>query len=392
MGRSKTSGVWTDAAGNKIVDKWVDGERIYARLGIVSQEQAEGWLADRIQRIRLAKERGSRPRVAFREAAVKYLKENRDRLASIDDAAWHVELLDPWIGDLAIDDVHDETLKPFKDHRLQVDKVSLTTVNRSLEVVRRILNLCARSFRHPNRMTWLETAPLITVDVKQAKKKARKPYPLSWEEQDLLFAELPEDPNRQMALFKVNTGNREEEVCMLRWEWEIAVPELRTSVFVIPGRFVKNGEDRLIVMNQVARDVIEARRGIHPEFVFTYRGQPGKKKPLSERGPGKPVGCMNNNGWQHARIRAAKAYAEKFGRPAPWGLEHVRVHDLKHTFGRRLRAAGVGEETRKVLLGHANGDITTHYSAVEIAELITAVNKIDRSLATPAITLLKVAA
>lgn len=90
-------------------------------------------------------------------------------------------------------------------------------------------------------MTRLETAPLITVDVKLAKKKSRKPYPLSWEEQDFLFAELPEDPNRQMALFKVNTGNREEEVCILRWEWEIAVPELKTSVFVIPGRFVKNG-------------------------------------------------------------------------------------------------------------------------------------------------------
>lgn len=95
---------------------------------------------------------------------------------------------------------------------------------------------------------------------------------------------------------------------------------------------------------------------------------------------------------QVVKIQPARTYAEKFGRSAPWGFEHVRVHDLKHTFGRRLRAAGVGEETRKVLLGHTNGDITTHYSAVELAELITAVNKIDRSLATPAITLLKVAA
>jgi hypothetical protein len=65
------------------------------------------------------------------------------------------------------------------------------------------------------------------------------------------------------------------------------------------------------------------------------------------------------------------------------------VHDLKHTFGRRLRAAGVSDETRKVLLGHKNGDITTHYSAAELAELIAAVNKIDASLATPAITLLR---
>jgi len=52
------------------------------------------------------------------------------------------------------------------------------------------------------------------------------------------------------------------------------------------------------------------------------------------------------------------------------------VHDLKHTFGRRLRAAGVSLETRKVLLGHKSGDITTHYSAPEIAELLEAANRV----------------
>ena len=394
MGRTRTSGIRTDAAGNKVVNKQIDGKQLYARLGPVSQETAEAWLADRIQRIKLAKARGSRPRVTFREAAAKYLQDNRDRLASIEDAAWHVELLYPWIGDKAIEDIHDAVLEPFVKHRLEVDHVSLTTVNRTKEVVRRILNLAARSWRHENGMTWLETSPLITIDAKEARKKARRPYPLSWDEEDLLFAELPEDPNRQMARFKVNTGNREEEVCILRWEWEIAVPEINTSVFVIPGKFVKNGEDRLIVLNQAARKVIEERRGIHPEFVFTYRGKPAKKYGGGFRPgfAGAPIECMNNTAWQNARIAAAKAYQEKFGRPAPWGFEHVRVHDLKHTFGRRLRAAGVGEETRKVLLGHTNGDITTHYSAVELAELINAVNKIDRSLATPAITLLRVAA
>jgi integrase len=98
-------------------------------------------------------------------------------------------------------------------------------------------------------------------------------------------------------------------------------------------------------------------------------------KPLAQRGPGTQLSCMNNGAWKKARARAAVRYAEKFGRPAPWGFAHVRVHDLKHTFGRRLRAAGVSEETRKVLLGHTNGDITTHYSAAELAELITAVNR-----------------
>ena len=57
-------------------------------------------------------------------------------------------------------------------------------------------------------------------------------------------------------------------------------------------------------------------------------------------------------------------------------LQQVRIHDLKHTFGRRLRAGGVELETRKVLLGHRNGDITTHYLAPELEELINAANRI----------------
>ena len=52
------------------------------------------------------------------------------------------------------------------------------------------------------------------------------------------------------------------------------------------------------------------------------------------------------------------------------------MHNLRHTFGRRLRSAGVALETRKALLGHANGDITTHYSAAELQELIQAAERI----------------
>ena len=82
----------------------------------------------------------------------------------------------------------------------------------------------------------------------EEKKSSRKPYPMSWEEQSILFGELPAHL-QTMALFKVNTGCREQEVCKLKWDWEIAVAELGTSVFLIPADFggrhersgVKNG-------------------------------------------------------------------------------------------------------------------------------------------------------
>jgi hypothetical protein len=71
---------------------------------------------------------------------------------------------------------------------------------------------------------------------------------------------------------------------------------------------------------------------------------------------------MLTSGWIRARNKAV----------LPW----VRVHDLKHTFGRRLRAAGVSFEDRQDLLGHRSGRITTHYSAAELDRLIEAVEKV----------------
>ena len=214
-------------------------------------------------------------------------------------------------------------------------------------------------WRDENGLTWLDTPPLIQM---LRVTDARRPYPLSWEEQRELFHGLP-DHLARMSLFKVNTGCREHEVCQLRWDWEVQVPELSTSVFIIPGEKVKNREDRLVVLNRIAKSVVEDVRGHHPEHVFTYNG--------------KAVQKINNSSWKRVRQKV--------------GLPLVRAHDLKHTFGRRLRAAGVPVETRKVLLGHRNGDITTHYSAPELEELLEAANRVcdSKSGKTPALAVLK---
>ena len=83
-------------------------------------------------------------------------------------------------------------------------------------------------------------------------------------------------------------------------------------------------------------------------FVFSFRS--------------KPLARILSTGWRQARIKTS--------------LQHVRVHDLKHTFGRRLRAAGVSFEDRQDLLGHRSGRITTHYSSAELQSLYDAANKV----------------
>ena len=114
-------------------------------------------------------------------------------------------------------------------------------------------------------MSWLGNAPKIKL---LPLPDNREPYSLTWEEQDQLFALLPEYL-RRMALFKVNTGLRDQEVCRLRWNWEYPIPELNTSIFVIPSEYSKNKMNRLVVLNDIALQAITEVRGRHSIYVFT---------------------------------------------------------------------------------------------------------------------------
>jgi integrase len=292
-----------------------------------------------------------RPKRTFREAATRYLNETTK--VSLCEDARELKHLDPYIGDLSLDAIHMGTLQQFvKDQKRRGKRkegsppkdVSKRSINAALQTVRHILNLAASEWLDDNGKTWLEHAPKIKL---LSESDRRPPYPLSFDEQENSFAELPEHLAK-MALFKVNTGCREAEVCNLKWEWEEQIPQLDTSVFVIPAHRVKNREERLVVLNSVAKAVVNEMRGKHEEYLFTYRGRPTKH--------------MNDSAWKKARVRA--------------GLPQVRVHDLKHTFGRKLRAAGVSFEDRQDLLGHKSSRVTTHYSAPELINLIEAAERV----------------
>jgi integrase len=355
MGRNKTPGL-IKRGGIWHIDKQVRGRRLCESTGTSDLREAETYLARRIEESRQASIYGVRPKRSFRQAATRYL--NEAQKSSIRDAALQLRLLDPYIGDCALEAIHMGALQVFIADRTK-QGVKNRTTNYALQTVRHILNLAASEWLDEYGLTWLASAPKIKL---LPQTDARQPYPLSWEEQTRLFRELPPHLAR-MALFKVNTGCREQEVCRLRWEWEIVVPELDTSVFLIPAHEVKNREERLVLLNRVARSVVEEVRGQHTEFVFTYRGH--------------RVTAMNNSAWQAARKRV--------------GLPQVRVHDLKHTFGRRLRAAGVGFEDRQDLLGHKSGRMTTHYSAAELGNLLEAANSVCGmgSRKIPALVILK---
>jgi len=364
-GLIKRNGVWH-------IDKVFRGTRIRESTSTGELAKAQEQLARRIDQLRNANVYGLRLDRTFRAAATKFLEENQQKRSLADDAML-LRQLDPYIGDLALRQVHMGSLQAFIAKR-RVDGVKSRTINNALALVRHILNLAASEWRDEEGLTWLEYAPKIKL---LKVTDGRPPYPMSREEQAVFFRELP-DHLARMALFKVNTGCREQEVCGLKWEYEVQVPELDTSVFIIPGNRVKNGEDRLVVLNRVARSIIDSVRGLDPQFVFTYC-PPARRAEWGEQQPAppvrKPLGKMITKGWVRARERAADKWKKLTGEPAPEGFRNLRVHDLKHTYGRRLRAAGVSFEDRQDLLGHKSTRITTHYSTAELANLIAASEK-----------------
>lgn len=294
------------------------------------------------EEIRQATLFGARPAVSFERAAAKYVLVHEHKKSLRNDITRLKNLVE-WIGNIPLHKIHQETLKPWKEARVKVGRAP-GTINHGIKLVNQILKLAANEWVNDFGLTWLERPLQIKL---LADDDKRQPYPMSWDEQQALFACLPTHLV-EMGLFAVNTGCRDQEICNLRWSWEVKVPQLDTSVFIVPGENTKNGDDRLVVMNRVVASVIESRRGQHSEFVFTYDGRPTKR--------------MMNSAWLNARNKV--------------GLSQVRVHDLKHTYGRRLRSAGVSFEDRQDLLGHRSSSVTTDYSAPELNNLIDLSNRV----------------
>jgi len=330
-GLTKRNGIWH-------INKVIKGKRLYESTGTGTLEEAERYLALRITEFREHVVYGARRSYTFIEAATKYLKEEDKK--SIDRDAVSLKAVMPYIGELPLEQIHMGTLEVFISDR-KVMGLKNGTINRDIAIISRVLKLAAKLWRDELGNSWLLEAPLIPL----LKNDNRRPYPITQEQQEKLIAELPEHLE-VMVLFALNTGCRESEITGLRWCEE----DKKQNVFILPGHRTKNGLDKIVPLNSIAMEIIGAQRGNNDEFVFTFKGN--------------SVQRINGHAWRKARERA--------------GIPLCRVHDLRHTFGRRLRATEVSFETRQDLLGHKSNRITDHYCRAEIAELHEAVERLSR--------------
>jgi len=199
------------------------------------------------------------------------------------------------------------------------------SVNRELEVMRRIFNLAMRDDRVEKNPCWKVT--------RLSQKNARDRV-LSGEELNTLLKKLPQHAADIVAV-GYHTGMRAGEIFDLTWDRV----NLKEGLFILESEDTKTGDPRHVYFNGPVREILERVGKVRPishNHGFTYHAKPLKS------------------------IKTALANAlEKTG------IKNFRFHDLRHTWTTNARRAGVDRTVIMKLTGHRTLSMFTRYNSVD---------------------------
>ncbi len=150
---------------------------------------------------------------------------------------------------------------------------------------------------------------------------------LSRDEESLLL-EAACDHLKPIIVAALNTGMRRGEIFRLTWD---RVDFFNETITVVE---TKNGETRIIPMNQLLKETLQQ---------------------LREKSKNRYVFC-GKDGRLLKDVRTAFEIAKKKAKIYP-----LRFHDLRHTFATRLIEKGVDLPTVKKILGHKSINMTMRY-------------------------------
>jgi integrase len=271
----------------------------------------------------------------WQDAVVQYLEDNVEKRSLRDDKD-HLLKLDPYLRGFRLRDLNMNALRPFIQARKQKDGVANSTVNRALEIVRRILYVAR------DEWGWIVRVPKIRM-LKEPKRRVRF---LDDEEANRLMAVLPEHL-APVVRFALATGCRMSEI--LRMEWS-RVDFDRRVAWLDPGT-TKNGDGRGLPLN---RDAVLSLRSVQSQndrWCFTYKG----KRMLK-------VGSA----WKRALKRA--------------GIEQFRFHDLRHTWASWHVMNGTTLQELMELGGWKSFEMVLRYAHLAPEHLSKAAARIEKDL------------
>ena len=300
-------------------------------------------------------EEGPRRKVYTVRDGLDQYEQTRTTRQAQSDAAFHIETIDRFLGDVPLRLIHTNHPKVKEMIKYSLDRGNAAgTINKRLGVLSHILRLANTEWRDEANRAWIDTPGSI----KPLPDNPVGGYPLTGGQERALLSALPDDL-ADISSFAIHTGLRDRYIRGLRWDQEVYIRGVG-SVFDIGN---KNGIPHRVVLNSIAAEIIERKRGEHDDFVFTHNrlGLDGVRHPF--------ISPFNRMLFK----RAVSAVGLSDARGKGHGF---RFHDFRHTFATRLKAMDVPHRTIQDLMGHANGSVTAHYTAVETTNLLLAVERL----------------
>ncbi|MBH0112751.1 site-specific integrase [Novosphingobium sp. YJ-S2-02] len=235
--------------------------------------------------------------------------------------------------------------------------VSAATVNREVELLKRILNFLAPRYR-VGEVEWKRHK------LKEPKERVREASP---QEEASIFAALREkEPDLcDLVEFALISGARRTAITTLLWS---KVDQRRGTASV----HTKGDEWHTFPLTQRMREIIANRPKAGP-FVFTYvceRPSPARgDRPRRLKGERYP---FSKEGWYRKWYRAL----------AEAGVTDFRFHDLRHTAATRIARTN-GIQVAQRLLGHTRIETTTRYAHTSDDDLLAAMENVEQSRNSP---------
>ena len=230
----------------------------------------------------------------------------------------------PWFRDTSLDAITTRGVQQF--HAAMKERLSPTTANHHLILVKRILNLATQ---------WEVVGQNVAAGIRKFAEPAGMERYLSGAELKRFTKALDECDNVPVASglrTLLLTGLRSREVFELPWA------DVDTETKSILLRKTKAGKARRVYLSGAAWAEVDRmralRKGEHP-YVF-----PGRK-------PDTPV--------KQPRCSFRRILKEA-------GIEDFRIHDLRHTFASHMVQSGATLFEVQRALGHANTATTARYA------------------------------
>ena len=348
--------VRTDAAGRETwYGKWRAGRRqVKRRLGLrrrpgtsagLTRRQAETALREAIT---LA---GARPlpeeRLTFAEAATRYVDHVERVLERKPSTVQDYRSIlrrhfEPFFANRALEGV---TVQLASDYAAAKSAEGL-----SPKTVANHLRLLHALFSHAVKRGWTHTNPVAGVDRPRTSGADPDIRFLTQDEIDALISATPDDPlgNTDKALYLTAglTGLRQGELIALRWrdiDWSAGLIRVRRSF--TRGRFgspKSRRSNRAVPMAPRVADRLatQLQASAYPGDADLVFGHPHTGGPYDA--------SLMRKRFYRALSRAQ--------------VRRVRFHDLRHTFGTRMAAAGAPLRAIQEWMGHSNYQTTLIYA------------------------------